>query len=112
MKLRKIEWWEVPKPKAPDLSSIRKDIDWLKKRRPEYFPGGSGSIGSYHRVENVTEMRFAKASFHPGINIIGVATGLPTTIWLPKDLESNHLVAVKDELGIAFEQPITIRVAS
>lgn len=112
MRLRKVEWWEVPRPKAADISSIRKDIDWLKKRRPEFI-GGVGATGTYHRIETGTyEMRYAKASFNPGINVIGVATGHPVTIWLPPDLEHNHLVAVKDELGLAFQQPISIRVAS
>lgn len=108
MKLRKLEWWEVPKKDV--IGPIRKDIEWLKKRRPEYI-GGVGATGTYHKV-TTAEMRFAKASFNPGMNIIGVASGVPTTIWLPPDLEHNHLVAVKDELGIAFQQPITIRVAS
>lgn len=138
MKLRKVDWWEVPKKKKtpvtsnnvtvlplhtkeivreavqPDLDAImgplKKELDWLKKRRPE-FVGGVGATGTYHRVE-VPEIRFSKASFNPGINVIGVATGIPTTIWLPRDMEHNHLVAVKDELGIADQQPITIRVAS
>ena len=135
MKLRKLDWWEVPKlrPKAevrvlpvhtketirteqvisnlPDLESLKKEVEKLKKRKPEYFPGGSGSVGSYHRVE-VEEIYFQKTSFNPGINVIGVASGMPTTIWLPKDLEPNHLIAVKDELGVADQQPISIRVRS
>ncbi len=142
MKLRKLDWWEAPKPRpiavtnnnpvsvlplketvrevirevaqpTVDVESLLKplkdEVEKLKKRKPEYFPGGSGSVGSYHRVTDDVK-RFAKNSFNPGINVIGVASGVPTTIWLPQDLEHNHLVAVKDELGIAAQQPITVRV--
>lgn len=123
MRLRKVEWYEVPlslldnTKKSSDstskltteLASIRKDLDWVKNRKPDYFPGGSGAVGSYHRV-TTEEIIFSKHSFNPGVNVIGVATGLPVTIWLPKDLEPNHVIAVKDELGIAAQQPITLRV--
>jgi hypothetical protein len=138
MKLRKLEWWEAPKAKAPkpsltvvplhtketvreevvrteqvpvnlpDLESLKKEVESLKKRRPEYV-SGSGSVGSYHQVTS-NEMRFTKHSFQPGLNVIGVASGVPTTIWLPADLEPNHLVAVKDELGVAAQLPITVQV--
>ena len=136
MKLRKLEWWEAPKPKAakpslsvlpvhttevvretvkqevainlPEIAILKKEVELLKKKRPEYV-GGSGSVGSYHRVTS-NEIRFSKHSFQPGINVIGVASGMPTTVWLPHDLEPNHLVAVKDELGVATQQPIEVRV--
>lgn len=125
MRLRKLEWYEMPRPKAKvlpivrevvekpvDLSSllepITKEIDKLKKKRPE-FVGGSGATGSYHKV-TTSEMYFSPSSFNPGINIIGVASGVPTTIWLPSRLDQNHLIAIKDELGIAAAQPITVRV--
>lgn len=139
MKLRKVEWWEAPKarPKASPapspgltailpvhtkevvrevireeaagLEEIKKEVAKLKKRKPEYFPGGSGSTGSYHRV-TTDEIRFTKSSFQPGVNVIGVASGVVTTVWLPADLEHNHLIAVKDELGIAAQQPIVLKV--
>ena len=136
MKLRKLEWWEAPKPKAvkpsltvvpvhtketletvrteqvisnlPDLESLKKEVEKLKKRRPEYV-GGSGSVGSYH-VVSTAEKRFAKDAFNPGINVIGVRAAAATTIWLPKDLEPNHLIAVKDEVGSALQYPITVKV--
>ena len=118
MKLRKLDWWEVPRKTVvnveqpiKDFEAVKKDVAWLKKRKPEYFPGGSGTIGSYHKVTEDVFV-FRKNSFNPGINIIGVSSGMPTTIWLPPDLEPNHLVAVKDELGIADQQHITIRVSS
>ena len=132
MKLRKVEWWEIPRGKASvsvlpvhtketkvettkveldtdALEVIRKDVDKLKKRRPEYFPGGSGGVGSYHQVTS-NEMRFQASSFNPGINVIGVASNVATTIWIPAKLDQNHLIAVKDELGVAATKPITVRV--
>lgn len=134
MKLRKVEWWEVPKGKASvavlpvhtrevqketvsaptvDLESllkpIKEEVDKLKKRRPEYFVGGSGAVGSYHAVTS-NVVKFQPSSFNPGINVIGVQSGEATTIWLPSNLEHNHLIAVKDELGVASTAPITIKV--
>lgn len=110
MKLRKIEWYEIPDflRKDPRVASLQKEVKKLKAKKPD-FVGGVGATGTYHRVE-IAEIFFSKTSFNPGINVIGVASGVPTTIWLPKDLEHNHLIAVKDELGIADQQPITIRV--
>lgn len=134
MKLRKVEWWEVPRgkskvtvlpvhtkelrsepaplPEIPDveelLKPIKEDVDKLKKRRPEFI-GGVGATGSYHEVtSNVA--KFQPSSFNPGINVIGVRSGEATTIWLPSKLEPNHLISVKDELGVASTSPITIRV--
>lgn len=140
MKLRKVDWWELPKSKPTivrvegkpsvsvlpvhtretrvetkevqlDLSpleSLKKDVEKLKKRRPE-FVGGSGAVGTYHEVTS-NVMRFQPSSFNPGINVIGVRSGVATTIWLPSRLEPNHLISVKDELGVASTAPITIRV--
>lgn len=104
----------VEKPLSLDdvLGPIRKDIEWIKKRRPEtQFVGGVGATGTYHRVTD-SVARFQPSSFNPGINIIGVASSVATTIWLPSRLEPNHLIAIKDELGVGASAPITVRVAT
>lgn len=95
---------------SSDLDSLRSEIEKLKKRKPEpQFVGGSGATGSYYSVTS-NSATFTKHSFNPGINIIGVRSGEPTTIYLPSDLEPNQLVSIKDELGVAAVHPITILV--
>ena len=94
------------------IDELRDEIKKLKSRKPEnQFVGGSGATGSYHAV-TTDSMRFSKHSFNPGINIIGVRSGVPTTIYLPSNLEPNHIVSVKDELGVSGTHPITVLVSN
>lgn len=104
--------------KPVDLKPLRDEIEELKKkvrdaeralRTPIQFPGGS-QTGSYHRVTSSTA-RFSRHSFMQGINIIGVASGEATTIYLPNDMDPTHIVCVKDELGVANIAPITVMVS-
>lgn len=111
--LEEVEEAEIEDDDDEDTSGIedlRKELEKIKKRRPEpQFVGGSGATGSYHSVtSNVAT--FTKHAFNPGINIIGVRSGEPTTIYLPSDLEPNQLVSIKDELGVAAIHPITVLV--
>lgn len=108
--LEEVEEPETEDDDTSDVEDLRKELEKLKKRRPEpQFVGGSGATGSYHSVtSNVAT--FTKHAFNPGINIIGVSSGEPTTIYLPSDLEPNQLISIKDELGVAAVHPITVLV--
>jgi hypothetical protein len=45
-----------------------------------------------------------------GVNVIGVATNLDTTIYIPAALPQEYLILIKDELGVAGIHPITVEV--
>lgn len=102
----------VEKPMALDsvLDPIKKDIAWIKKRKPEWHGGGGQAVGSYHKVTS-NEIAFTKHSFHEGLNIIGVASGVATTVRLPGSLDPTHQIVIKDELGVAGSYPITVAVS-
>jgi hypothetical protein len=109
---------EVVEKPSVDLKPLRDEVEDLKKKvreteralnRPIQFPGGS-QTGTYHRVTSNT-MSFSRHSFLQGVNIIGVASGEATTIYLPRNMDPTHLVCVKDELGVAGAATITVMVS-
>lgn len=81
------------------LASLQRELDKLKKRQPEtYFSQTSPAVVKYLFTEQQTT-RFRKASFLEGHTIIGVRYSGSATVYLPRDLDNNMIVSVKDEVG-------------
>jgi len=64
--------------------------------------------GSYTQVM-ATSFIILPSMLKRGINIFGVASGLATTLYLPKSIPSNRLIAINDESGMAASSNITIQ---
>jgi len=88
------------------LSRIKKDVDKDKESKPPY-PGGMISAVKYTTV-TTTIFSIPSHNLIAGINIFGVNTGAPTTIYLPKKIREGVLITVKDESSSAATNNITI----
>lgn len=107
---------------AQVIEALKADPDFLKKIKGEkgekgdagLGAGGEGAVQRFNTVNYIqvtgTEYHVTKKQLISGVNVIGVNSSAPTTIYLPKRMFSNALVYVNDESGNASTNNITVRM--
>jgi hypothetical protein len=68
-----------------------------------------GAVAKYIPVTTAT-VYLTQKELVEGNNIVGVKSGVATTVYIPADLPQTYIIHVKDELGVAGTFPITLEV--